>query len=467
MEYTAHYKLQLPDFDQAPWHDAMYYNFRYIDALINSSLGVFFVKGSYQNSTQVTTGERYFDESDGILYEVVFDHITAAAPTTFAEDRAANPTYWTSVSLSDAVASVNVVIASKGDAEAAAIAAEAARDEASGYSDDAQGYASAASASATAAAAAKVAAETAETNAETLIANAPATLATAAQGAKADQAILANNGLTNVVADWNSIHALGTGVYQANSSAANAPVAVGMQGIYLKYDANNGYLIATVITSSALKSVWTRRYLGGAWQEWTIIAGGSKQVTNWNSIVTPGHYWADNTAANLPAIADTYHAVVTGSTSGELFAIAIRRSNNNIYFRRRASSVWGSWTEITNSSNFLTTLVSNFASVPYVSAEQTITAAGLLTLAHGLGAEPSMIQQHIVCETADAGYAIGDKVFVTGAEHDSPSSVRFDDTNCYVRLSSSASSFYIAHKTSGVRTGITNANWKLVLKAYP
>lgn len=90
----------------------------------------------------------------------------------------------------------------------------------------------------------------------------------------------------------------------------------------------------------------------------------------------------------------------------------------------------------------------------FVSADQTITLAGALTLAHGLGAEPRITGVRLVCQTAELGYSIGDTVQVEG---DIASNVP-DATNLNIRYRSVAAS--ICHKTTGVLTAITAANWK-------
>ena len=41
---------------------------------------------------------------------------------------------------------------------------------------------------------------------------------------------------------------------------------------------------------------------------------------------------------------------------------------------------------------------------------QTITNAGLLTLAHGLSSEPKFMQAYLQCTTANANYSVGDKI---------------------------------------------------------
>lgn len=91
----------------------------------------------------------------------------------------------------------------------------------------------------------------------------------------------------------------------------------------------------------------------------------------------------------------------------------------------------------------------------FVSTDQTITLAGALTLAHGLGVAPRLWSVVFVCTTAELGYSIGDVVSTGSAQ---VPAIWPDATNLNVRYSNTALS--IAHKTTGVVTAITAANWK-------
>lgn len=106
----------------------------------------------------------------------------------------------------------------------------------------------------------------------------------------------------------------------------------------------------------------------------------------------------------------------------------------------------------------------------YTSAEQAITSAGTLTIAHGLGAVPVVVSTYLVCQVAEAGYSIGDKLLMNGATGVSLTTERghsivFDATNFVVRFSDAATCYSIIHKTTGAMAATTNANWKLVITA--
>ena len=106
----------------------------------------------------------------------------------------------------------------------------------------------------------------------------------------------------------------------------------------------------------------------------------------------------------------------------------------------------------------------------YVSAEQVITAGGLLTIAHGLGAEPKDVKFFLVCKTAELGYSVGDKLpwgdnQVTGSTaRDGGLQSKVDATNIYVRYGSSQS--LLMNWSTGSYATFTNAYWRLIVKAW-
>lgn len=108
---------------------------------------------------------------------------------------------------------------------------------------------------------------------------------------------------------------------------------------------------------------------------------------------------------------------------------------------------------------------------PYESTQQTITSAGALTLAHGLGVKPQLIQVSIVCQTAEGGYSIGDEVFMNPhvnktSTNDQGVSIVPDSTNLNIRYGAFANAFSGLRKDTGVTFGFTNANWNAVFRAW-
>ena len=108
-----------------------------------------------------------------------------------------------------------------------------------------------------------------------------------------------------------------------------------------------------------------------------------------------------------------------------------------------------------------------FAPKRFTSSEQTITRGGSLTLAHSLGANPFLVQARYICKTAEQGYSVNDELIANmfddngGQMHGT--SVVADSTNLNVRFGSGVLVF--PHKTTGNRASITEANWRLVVRA--
>jgi hypothetical protein len=110
-------------------------------------------------------------------------------------------------------------------------------------------------------------------------------------------------------------------------------------------------------------------------------------------------------------------------------------------------------------------------SASYTSAEQTITAGGALTLAHSLGAMPSLVQARLVCKSAEDGYSIGDEVIVNNhtnaaANQSLGQSIEPDATNLNVRFGATSGVYQLINKSTGAVGTITAANWRLVVKAW-
>lgn len=97
-EFTPNYRFAKPDFNVSPWHDDVNGNFDLLDAIIFAFSGVGNIKGEWANDTVYTQGDRVIDDIDLSMWQAQVSHTSATAPTTFAQDRAANPTYWTAIS---------------------------------------------------------------------------------------------------------------------------------------------------------------------------------------------------------------------------------------------------------------------------------------------------------------------------------------------------------------------------------
>lgn len=106
----------------------------------------------------------------------------------------------------------------------------------------------------------------------------------------------------------------------------------------------------------------------------------------------------------------------------------------------------------------------------FESTQQTITAAGALTLAHGLGVAPKLYMAVLQCTTAELGYSIGDEIAAPAVSVDGSNnrgcSLKADATNITVRFGAGASSFSIIRGDTGVHVNLTNTSWRLVVRAW-
>lgn len=165
-------------------------------------------------------------------------------------------------------------------------------------------------------------------------------------------------------------------------------------------------------------------------------------------------------------------------TGGAAIMTFHRPSQFAAYFGVDADNKWkvGGWSmgavayEIVHMGNY-TTLMK--LSKQYISAPQTITSAGLLTLAHGLGTKPLIVCASMQCVTAEYGYSIGDEVFVTPAMDDTGTAITRgislvpDSTNIVIRQASNAGGpWAVINKSTGVAVGVTPANWRIIIKAW-
>lgn len=92
---TNNFGFNIINYDFPRWHTYEWQNWDVIDAVL-AAANLTSVRGVWNNSTSYLIGERVVDDSDSTLWLVAVNH-TSAASGTFAEDRTANPTYWTAI----------------------------------------------------------------------------------------------------------------------------------------------------------------------------------------------------------------------------------------------------------------------------------------------------------------------------------------------------------------------------------
>lgn len=94
---TTFFGFKKINFDYPRWHTEEWSNWDLLDSILKG-LGATSVRGPWINSTAYLVSDRVID-ANGTVYECGVAHTSAALPTTFAQDRTVNPTYWHSVSL--------------------------------------------------------------------------------------------------------------------------------------------------------------------------------------------------------------------------------------------------------------------------------------------------------------------------------------------------------------------------------
>lgn len=288
MTTTPNLNLNLPDFNESPWHDDVNNNFRSIDAVIKSIFGIDSLQGAYVNSTAVTTGQRYFDTSTGFYYEAQSNFTTEASPTTFASERTSFPSRW---ELLDAAAAIDAAAnAATSETNAATSATNAATSETNAATSESNASTSEANAAASAIAASnsETAAETAETNAETAETNAVAAQ-TAAESAR-DAAVAASENLAwGYTFDTGTADAdPGTGKFRFNNATFMSATFM-----YISQNADEGD-IGDVIDSwdnSTNDTKATIRVRNPAattnWLELQITGGVTDAGSYWKVPITP------------------------------------------------------------------------------------------------------------------------------------------------------------------------------------
>lgn len=112
----------------------------------------------------------------------------------------------------------------------------------------------------------------------------------------------------------------------------------------------------------------------------------------------------------------------------------------------------------------------------YVSAQQTITSGGLLSLTHGLGSAPKFVMTELVCtEAGDGEYQIGDRVRVnpsygSGSASERGTALYTEQTSAattlYVRYGLNGNVFDVLRKATGAQCVLVNSRWRLIVRAW-
>ena len=177
---------------------------------------------------------------------------------------------------------------------------------------------------------------------------------------------------------------------------------------------------------------------------------------------------------------------ITGTTAITAFTVAAGqkyfvRFNSALTLTNNANIVTQSGANITTAAGDTCIIRATAANVvevlsyaapygQYVSPEQTITSAGRLTLAHGLGTPPKLVQVEAICKIAELGWTVGQSLIIPPqaggfASTNSGLSVAKDASNLVVQYGSAAS-VILGCNAAGSALSLTNANWRLIVRAW-
>ena len=158
------------------------------------------------------------------------------------------------------------------------------------------------------------------------------------------------------------------------------------------------------------------------------------------------------------------------------------------WFEQEVAFINNQTANIANATANITTIL-NTMPVSFLSAAQTITSNGTLSLAHGLvranaNVTPKIIQAYIQNVTPEANYSANDLLQVptvpeyrytssfnagnlalTFTEFQYGCSVVPDTANLNISFATNANTFNIMDKTSRANFNITNSNWKIYFTA--
>lgn len=228
----------------------------------------------------------------------------------------------------------------------------------------------------------------------------------------------------------------------------------------------------------ALASVTFTGQLSGA-AGGTGVSNSGKTITIGGSFTTSGAFTTTLTVtANTNVTLPTTGTLATLAGSETLTNKTISTANNTI---TSASTGVQGVVQLAATSDLQTGSSTTLAVTPasvlgalgfsklFTSTSQTITSGGALTIAHGLGREPVLIQCYLLNTTSDGGYSIGDKYLFSPQSSDGGNrgvSIVPDTTNLNIRYGSATNTFSFGRKDTGADFTATNGSWSFVIRAW-
>jgi hypothetical protein len=260
-----------------------------------------------------------------------------------------------------------------------------------------------------------------------------------------------------------------------NITVNTLAIAANATAIALKYDKTGGALSGqatstagdfNIVTNTALSNaaatLTAAQLIGGEFTITPSVARIQTLDTAANIIsALSGSVTGSNftfTIVNLAAF-DVTVATASGVT---LVGNMIVNDGSGTFRVRRTSGSAVSVTRIESGSSAITQ--------KYESAQQSLSNGGLITLSHGLGVEPKIIDLYLICTSSDSGYSAGDKINAnmnsSNSGSDKFNTYYFTSSQIFVRFADSSTCFRAGNKGSGAANSLDNSKWDLVVRAY-
>ena len=211
-------------------------------------------------------------------------------------------------------------------------------------------------------------------------------------------------------------------------------------------------------------------------------AGDGYQVTikksdsTANAVVIDGNASETIDGATTYSLASQYASVILMSdgsnwlikaykTTASAVASASTTAEGIIEIATAAEVIAGSSTTLAVTPGHMKTALG--FSTYYESAEQSIALSSATELTHSLGSIPKFMQVEFVCKTTDVGYAAGDRISVNDLRGDSTGNMGlitgYSTTKIFITV---GASLRLLNKSTGSSGAMTEANWRIVARAW-
>jgi len=197
--------------------------------------------------------------------------------------------------------------------------------------------------------------------------------------------------------------------------------------------------------------------------------------TNWNTAFGWGNHNAAGYATQSWVTGQGYLTGITNQQLESLSNVTLTSPTTGQVLKYNGT-VWVNDTDLTGSAGSISwgdisgTLADQtdlnaklVITESYVSSDITIVSGGSVQLTHGLSTKPVLVEFLLKCVTAEANYSVNDEVILSHSESIAAVS---DSTYINLRLNSDTNVFTLPNFSTGSATLLTNANWKLIVKAW-